>query len=1013
MPDRQADEEAEPEEDEHDCPETKVGVAALAVALLPGHPLGALAAVGPPDRVRVDHGIGGRRLLCRFGHDGDSKAVTTSQPNRAGGVRRKGVPFLCVDEAGHRDSPARFSAASVSESGLGALAGVTRRLADGTPLDAAIEALVQAAAVATSADLVLARALEGGTLTVRGVSAPTTALAAELEGTRLTPAEVPSAELDDPAKLASRLRRAVERHGIEAVLQLPAVSGDRMVGTLEFLRARRPFDPGERLLARLAAEQLGVALRAFGGSNGVSVRETAFADVLELAGDALAAGSDESRTADQIALLAAEATGAVGSLVWSVEEDRSLSSIASHRIAEDAPELELAREVARRAVLGPRPVVSETLDGLPAGAEVAATLQLGQPPVGAVQLFFTSESAPPERVLRALAPFGARAAHALRSSERTRRAGAELERSRALLAVVGQAIAQLSLAHTLETAIDRVSELLEADRLAVYLVEENEQRLLAAAGRGLAGPHVRIAERLLELALGPFRSRGFLLVEEALSDQRLVGVADAVAEAGIETALAVPLVVHDEVIGLLAIYPDRTRPPTADDAALMTALAAQLGVAVQNARLHERAKRLGGELELALASERQAARELGALYEISRSFTHSLSLETTLDAVARTAAELLDADAAVIRMPDPRGDLLVPAAVYLADEQLGAAVRPIVERAHLITDLPLARMREPFIVDAVTAKELGPEYVLLEPFLEQGATAAMLPISTPGERLGTLTVLSLNPSNPLTEERLEAVLSLAGQAALAIDRARLYEQQKDFADMMQRSLLPQDQPELEGLEVGHVYASSARVDVGGDVYDFMTLDDGRLAVVLGDVTGHGIDAAADMAMAKFVFRSLAREHPSPGDFLAAANDVVVGEIGAAKFITMLYLTIDPMSGELACASAGHPGPRIVHPDGTVRALPARGLAVGIERGQEYEEVIETLTPGAAVVLFTDGVIEARRDGELYGEERLEQLLAVKANLAPAELVEAVLEDCRAFAGELTDDCAVVVLRKTA
>ena len=92
---------------------------------------------------------------------------------------------------------------------------------------------------------------------------------------------------------------------------------------------------------------------------------------------------------------------------------------------------------------------------------------------------------------------------------------------------------------------------------------------------------------------------------------------------------------------------------------------------------------------------------------------------------------------------------------------------------------------------------------------------APLPISTPGERLGTLTVLSLNPSNPLTEERLEAALSLAGQAALAIDRARLYEQQKDFADMMQRSLLPQDQPELEGLEVGHVYASSARVDVGG------------------------------------------------------------------------------------------------------------------------------------------------------------------------------------------------------
>ena len=103
---------------------------------------------------------------------------------------------------------------------------------------------------------------------------------------------------------------------------------------------------------------------------------------------------------------------------------------------------------------------------------------------------------------------------------------------------------------------------------------------------------------------------------------------------------------------------------------------------------------------------------------------------------------------------------------------------------------------------------------------------------------------------------------------------------------MQRSLLPRVYPKLEGIEVGDVYESSARLDVGGDVYDFLTLDDGRLAVALGDVTGHGIDAAADMAMAKFVFRSLAREHPEPGDFLSAANEVVVGEVALSKFITM-------------------------------------------------------------------------------------------------------------------------------
>src|SRR5436189_6288913 len=109
---------------------------------------------------------------------------------------------------------------------------------------------------------------------------------------------------------------------------------------------------------------------------------------------------------------------------------------------------------------------------------------------------------------------------------------------------------------------------------------------------------------------------------------------------------------------------------------------------------------------------------------------------------------------------------------------------------------------------------------------------------------------------------------------------------------MQRSLLPRGRPRIPGIGLGDVYEASARVDVGGDVYDFIALDDGRLAVVLGDVTGHGIEAAADMAMAKFVFRSLAREHPEPHEFLAAANDVVVGEIAPGKFITIAYPVID-------------------------------------------------------------------------------------------------------------------------
>jgi len=278
--------------------------------------------------------------------------------------------------------------------------------------------------------------------------------------------------------------------------------------------------------------------------------------------------------------------------------------------------------------------------------------------------------------------------------------------------------------------------------------------------------------------------------------------------------------------------------------------------------------------------------------------------------------------------------------------------------------------------------------------------------------LASLTILSMRPGSPVTGETMAEAVRIAAQAALAIDNARLYQQQKEFADTMQRSLLPQAVPELAGLELGAAYESSARVEVGGDVYDFMELPDGRLAVALGDVTGHGIEAAADMAMAKFVFRSLAREHPEPSDFLQAANDVIVGEIAPGKFITMVYVVIDPRTGELAVAGAGHPAPRILRSNHALESLDARGLVLGIERGQLYEDVRGRLDVGDGVVLYTDGVLEARRNGELYGFERLDAALVGEAERPPEHVARAVLDDCRAFAqGELADDCAIVVVRR--
>jgi serine phosphatase RsbU (regulator of sigma subunit) len=920
---------------------------------------------------------------------------------------------MMAARSGHREREPRAALERAGEA-LEALAEAGVGVASARGIADALGAIAEAAARGAGAEVTVLRVVddERRYLIACAVASASSAVAAELEGTRVPIDELSPDEVDSLEHLPAAVARAARRAPATAVLQLPVAICDEVDGSLELLRAGPRFDESERRVARLAAAQAALVIRAF-GKNGAA-RGPDAGETLTLAGEALEAGADEAQTADQVVRLAAEATGALSGLLWRAEEGQELQLVSSFCLTAMNTELVDARDVAEQALGGRTPVSIEALEGRsPGGAEVFATLQLGHPPVGVLQLLFPAAREPSETELSQLATFGVRAAHALRAGARTRTMAAELERTRALLGVVGQAISQLSLAHTLETAVARVGELLEVDRLAVYL--RDDEQLYAAAGIGLAGPHARLAERLLELALGPFRGRGMLIVEDVRVDPRLAAVSDAAAEAGIDTAAAVPLLVRDDPIGLLAVFPRHGRVLTENESALLSALAAQLAVAVQNAQLHEETKRLGEDRERALDAERASAKQLGALYEISRSFAQSLSLEATLAAVTHTITDVLDVDVALIGMPDDRREVLIPRAMRVVDERVEEAVRAIVWQplpfgAHPVQRL--FRLAEPFMLSRRTLEQIGEPATRLLPFLEHGWTGGVAPIATAAEVLASLTVLSLRPETPVTEQTLEQVEAIGGQAALAIDNARLYQQQKEFADTMQRSLLPRTLPKLRGLELGDAYQSSARVEVGGDVYDFVELEDGRLAAVLGDVTGHGIEAAADMAMAKFVFRSLAREHPEPGDFLKSANDVVVGEIAPGKFITMVYLLVDGSNGEVAGAGAGHPPPRVVTPDGVVRSLDVQGLVLGIEAGEEYEEVREPLEVGGAVVLYTDGVLEARRGGELYGFERLDAIVSAGRELSAQDLAETVLADCRDFANnELADDCAVVVIKR--
>jgi serine phosphatase RsbU (regulator of sigma subunit) len=890
----------------------------------------------------------------------------------------------------------------ISEQSVEALAEAGRRAAGERGLDEGLQAVAETLAEVAAADAVVVRVADAhGQLQARSIVSSSEALAAELAGSAFATAEL--VDRDARTSLPEPVARAARRARAAEVVLVPVTVHGRASGSVELFRASGPFTAGEKAAAQMAASQIGLVVRAVGNGNGADGAATG----LSLAGDALGVALDSGRGAEDVVRVAALASGAEAALLWQAGDDRLLELFAS-------------AGPAHALAAAPRPGVSLPSEHEPVRIEHAsdgsrrttATLTLGQPPVGVLQLVFGPEEAPSQRDLERLATFAVRAAQALRAADRARTTHVELERSTALLTVVGQAIAELSLAHTIDTAVARISELLREDRVAIYLGDGN--RLQPEAGSG-AGPELAVAERLLELAFGPLRAQGMLHVTDAAADLQLAPVRDAVLEAEIESILAVPLVAREELIGLLTIYFHRGRELDPNETALLSALASQLAVAAQNAQLHERTERLAAERKEALAAERESTKRLRALYEISRSFAQSLSLDATLEAVTSAAVELLDADAAVIRMKGGRGDQLVPHAPYVADPRLLAPLRPLLEREQPIDKLPgrrLFRMGKPLVLDPGTARRLGASYELLVPFLEHGASAVVVPIATSAELVGTLTIVCLDPARRLGDEQVDTALFVAGQAALAIENARLTQERKDFADTMQRSLLPRGVPEVDGLEVGAVYEPSARLEVGGDVYDFLTLPDGKLAVVLGDASGHGIAATADMALAKFAFRSLVRLYPDPGELLAQANEVAIGELATGTFVTMVCLTVDSASGTVQAACAGHPPVRVLSPDGDVSRLAPGGLPLGVESDQHYESVETTLAPGAALCVYTDGLVEARRAGEQYGEERLHAALSSGRELSAQALAEHVVADARAFAGEPGDDYAVVVIRRT-
>ena len=245
------------------------------------------------------------------------------------------------------------------------------------------------------------------------------------------------------------------------------------------------------------------------------------------------------------------------------------------------------------------------------------------------------------------------------------------------------------------------------------------------------------------------------------------------------------------------------------------------------------------------------------------------------------------------------------------------------------------------------------------------------------------------------------------------DRLVALQNELDVASKMQQSILPTVFPSSSTYETfGTMHAA---LDVGGDFFDVVRLQDGRVGLAIADVSGKGVPAALFMMSSRTLLKGSAISYHDPGRVLAEVNTLIQEDETDSMFVTMLYAVYDPETGIFTYASGGHDAPLLVRPDGSSALLPLTGgIALGVVTGVEYRQATHHLEPGETIVLYTDGVTEAmNHDGELFGLEGLRSYFET----APPGDSEAtglqVMQAVTAFAGDApqSDDITCLTLRR--
>jgi PAS domain S-box-containing protein len=406
------------------------------------------------------------------------------------------------------------------------------------------------------------------------------------------------------------------------------------------------------------------------------------------------------------------------------------------------------------------------------------------------------------------------------------------------------------------------------------------------------------------------------------------------------------------------------------------------------------------EAERAARTEAEAvAVTIGKLQQVTEAALEHLESGELMELLVERIREAFRADMARILLLDPNrdADLIVGAATGF-----GSGAEPVSVPIADVLSQVVAEGR-PVILDGLQSG------AGLDPMLGAAGPCALMasPLTVKGRMAGVVEIAARKQRRFTPEEESLLVL-MADRAGLAIEHARAYEREVGTVEMLQRSLLPDKLPRLPGARIAARYKpGAAGVNVGGDWYDAIPLDDGRVGLAMGDVVGHGLGAAALMGQLRHAARAYALEGHSPPAVLDRL-DRLVRSLPGAQMATLLYMVVDPDVRRLSFASAGHVPPLVIGPGAPPRFLEgAPNPPLGVFDTSGHEELKVELEPGSTVVLYTDGLVEQRGVSIDAGLEALRR--AAEQPRDPEELCDHLVDSMLAI-HPAHDDIAVLALQ---